>query len=150
MPDNVSLTSAEINNIKQINQTLISRLKRKVFHFGAGLKDDDTKHLYLITDDTTAGMEVFAGVQSKKLTKNAGNSAVFHLPITGSPSTPNIQVTLSASNDITLYRFNTSAVYNNSAKTITVYISGAPDKKHTITSSKSVTVTVHLLVTSYA
>lgn len=150
MPDNVSLTVSEINSLKQTGNTLLSRLKTTPFVFSNDSTGKSKQTLSLIADGSTPGMKVYAGSDTLKISKNAGNVIDFTLGTAkGTPQNPCILVTLSSSKDLSLYRFSYSAVYDSSTGKVKVHISASPDNKHKLSSKKSVDVRVNLLVISY-
>lgn len=147
MPDNVSLTVAEINQMKQTSNSLISRLKEIRFYFATNKNSakESTKSLPIISD-TEGGLVIYAAKDSLKLTKVKSNKIEFTLPAIDFSVTPVIQVTLTDSDDASKYLLNTSAKYE--AGKITVWVSSGV-AGNTITSAKP-TIYVNVLAIGYA
>jgi len=152
MPDNVSLTVSEINGIKQTNDTLISRLKRKTFTFANNKTTNKTdKSLPIIGDTNNQGMVIYAARDDITLKKNSNNSKTFKLTDCKFAEQPVIQITITATKDVTLYKINTSAVWHAGDNSIQVYVSaGAADKDHKLTSKNSLNLDINVLAIGYA
>jgi len=133
MPDNVSLTVSEINQMKQTSNSLISRLKDKTFTFSSS-KEKDTAKSYPIISDDEGGLMIYAARETLKLSKTTNNTVVFTLPTIDFSGTPIIQVTLTAVTDKSKYLLSTSATWEPSGK-ITVHVSSGVDSK-TLTKDK--------------
>jgi hypothetical protein len=152
MPDNVSLTVSEINSLKQTGNTLLSRLKTQPYVFSNDSTGKSVTKLSLISDGANAGIKIYAGSDTVKMTKNTGNTIIFTIPSTakGNAANPCITVGIASSKDISIYRLSNNVVYDHSTGKITVYISAAPDKKHAITSKSTLEVRVNVLAINYA
>lgn len=148
MPDNVSLTVSEINQMKQTSNSLISRLKDLRFYFATSKNSakESTKSLPIISDNE-GGLVIYAARDTLKLTKTTNNTIVFTLPTVDFSVTPVIQVTLTDANDRSKYLLNTSATWDPSGK-ITVHVSSGVDSK-TLTKDKP-SVLVNVLAIGYA
>jgi len=152
MPDNVSLTVSEINGIKQTNDTLLSRLKRKTFTFADNkTTNKNDKSLPIIGDTNNQGMVVYAAYDDVVLKKNLKNKKTFKLTDCKFVGSPVIQVTVASTQDVSLYQISTSVVYNKDGNSIDVYISvGATDKNHKLSSTKTLSLNIHVLAIGYA
>jgi len=147
MPDNVSLTVAEINQMKQTSNSLMSKLTDIRFHFSPTKNaSNSSKDLPIISDDK-GGLVIYAAKDSLKLSKTTNNVIVFTLPKVSFSVAPVIQVTLSGETDKSKYLLNTSATWDPSGK-ITVHISSGKDAK-TLTKDKP-SVYVNVLAIGYA
>ena len=122
MPDNVSLTVSEINQMKQTANNLIGRLKDIRFYFATSSKTgkDSTKSLPIISDNQ-GGLVIYAGKDTLKLSKAKGNAIVFTLPTIDFVGSPVIQVSLTQAGDISKYLLSTTATYKSGE--ITVHVS---------------------------
>jgi hypothetical protein len=128
MPDNVSLTVSEINQMKQTANSLIGKLKDIRFYFQtdkSSATKNSIKSLPIISDNE-GGLVIYAGRDTLKLTKAKGNSLVFTLPTMNFAATPVIQVTLTAENDKSKYLLSTTAHYAPGKITVYVSSSNAP------------------------
>lgn len=152
MPDNVSLTVSEINGIKQTNDTLLSRLKRKTFTFAnTKTTNKSDKSLPIIGDTNTQGMVVYAAYNDVKLKKNLSNKTTFKLTDCKFAEAPVIQVTVAGSDNLSLYQISTNAVWHGGSNSIDVWISvGATDKNHKLSNTKTLSVNIHVLAIGYA
>jgi hypothetical protein len=146
MPDNVSLTVSEINEMKQTSNSLKSRLKDIRFYFSPSNNTKSTKELPIISDDK-GGLIMYAARETLPLGKTTNNTIVFTLPKIDFSATPVIQVSLSAATDKSKYLLNTSATWDPSGK-ITVHVSSGVDSK-TLTKDKP-SVVVNVLAIGYA
>jgi hypothetical protein len=152
MPDNVSLTVSEINGIKQTNDTLLSRLKRKTFTYADNkTTNKNDKSLPIIGDTNNQGMVVYAAYNDIKLEKNLSNKITFKLTDCKFVGSPVIQATVASTQDVSKYQISTSVVYHKDPNSIDVCISvGATDKDHKLSKTKTLTLNIHVLAIGYA
>jgi hypothetical protein len=153
MPDNVSLTVSEINGIKQTNDTLLSRLKRKTFTFADNkTTNKNDKSLPIIGDTNNQGMVVYAAYNDIQLKKNLNNKITFKLTDCKFVGSPVIQATVASTQNVSKYQISTNVVYHGgTTNSIDVWISvGATDKDHKLSNTKTLSLNIHVLAIGYA
>jgi hypothetical protein len=150
--DNVSLTVADINQIKNTIDSNKSKLDQKTqFHFDNTASGDSATGLRLISGDGEAGIQIYAGASTKKLTK-INDSVTFSVKgFQSKPKFPVAIASISATHDISQYKLITSTNIKNEngQHTVTVSVDSlAP--AGTISTKKPLMVIVNLLLISYA
>lgn len=145
MPDNVSLTTADINNIKNVESTAITRLNQKNFMFDDSV---DTADLFmsLISGDTK-GIQIYSARQNVTMTSGHA-TAKFDFNNFTSVVSPLVFVTLSGNDSMYKYKLvSTTGVVSTSGVTVDII---SAQGKYTISGSKKVSLVVNLLAIGYA
>jgi hypothetical protein len=152
MPDNVSLTVSEINGIKQTNDTLLSRLKRKTFTFADNkTTNKNDKSLPIIGDTNNQGMVVYAAYNDIQLKKNLNNKITFKLTDCKFVGSPVIQATVASTDNVSKYQISTNVVYHKDGNSIDVWISvGSTNKDNKLSNTKTLSLNIHVLAIGYA
>jgi len=119
MPDNVSLTTADINNIKNIQGRALIRLNAKNFNFNA---NGTIKTLPIIADAlSSAGLQIFAASVDTVVKKNPHSIVIDNgnFSCTGDPC---IIVSLSGDSNVYKYQLTATSSYTSSTGKISVNV----------------------------
>jgi len=143
MPDNISLSVSDINDLKTQGNLAKSILDAKNFIFDAR-GATGRKKLPLIGSDSS-GIKIFAVV---KIVTMTSNSYHIKIPLTGMSTVaiPCVLVTLSGETTLSKYQLTVATHVSKSA--VDVYIETSGAKK--ITTSTGVKLDINLLAIGYA
>jgi len=122
MPDNVSLSVSDINDLKNSTDLAISLLNKKSFVFDSADTSDPKKLAIVGSED--AAIKIFTAIKKVEMTSNS-KSVDIPLKYMASKVTPSIQVTISGAPSIAKYRLTTSTHVTKDK--VTVYIEANPE-----------------------
>lgn len=142
MPDNVSLSVSDINDLKAQGNLAKSIVDAKNFIFDAK-GSTSQKKLPLVGSDSS-GIKIFSVIKTVTMKKNSYDISI---PLTGMASTviPCVLVTLSG--DTTLSKYQLTVATHVTKNAVQVFIETSGNKNIT---TKGVSVDINLLAIGYA
>lgn len=143
MPDNISLSVSDINDLKSQGNLIKSIINAKNFIFDA--KGATAQKKLALVGSDSSGIKVFAITQTAKMTSSSLKVSI-PLKNMASKATPCVLVTLSG--DTTLSKYKLTVATHITKNSVDVYIESGGTKK--ITTNDALTVDINLLAIGYA
>jgi hypothetical protein len=121
MPDNVSLSVSDINDLKNSTDLAINLLDKKSFVFDSA-DASDPKKLGLVGNKEDS-IKIFTAIKKVEMTSNSKTVTV-PLKYMASKITPSVQVTVSGDSNLAKYRLSTSVEVTK--EKVIIYIEANP------------------------